>query len=84
MANNHKYYTVIASAATILLPSVRVPRRGLYSFLPKGSMQEYGIYLGPTVVIWEPLKALSIYYIATWSLWVSGLRAQVRQLGFCR
>ena len=27
-----------------------------------------GIYLGPEVIIWEPLWALSIYYAATWSL----------------
>ena len=26
----------------------------------------YCIYLGPKVVIWEPLWALSIYFIATW------------------
>ena len=39
-------------------------------FEPKGSMQEYGIYLGPKVVIWEPLWPVSIDYIAPWSLWV--------------
>ena len=40
------------------------------SIYPKGSMWLYGIYLGPKVIIWEPFWALSIYYIATWTLWV--------------
>ena len=36
------------------------------------------IYLGPKVVIWKPLWALSIYYIATWTLWVGvGFRVVV-------
>ena len=29
----------------------------------------YGIYLCLKVVLWEPFWALSLYYIATWSLW---------------
>ena len=28
-----------------------------------------GIYLGAKVVIWEPPRAISIYYLATWSPW---------------
>ena len=37
--------------------------------IPKGSMSVYGIYLGLKVGIWEPLWALSIYHIPTWTLW---------------
>ena len=36
---------------------------------PKGSMQKYGIYVGPIAfpmyLLWGP----SIYHIATWTLW---------------
>ena len=40
---------------------------------PKGSMCVYGRYLGLKVGIWEPLWALSIYHIPTWTLWVCRL-----------
>ena len=29
----------------------------------------YGSYLGPIVIILEPLWTLSIYYIPTWTIW---------------
>ena len=32
------------------------------------------MYLGPTVITWERLWALSIYCIPTWTLWASGAR----------
>ena len=53
---NQKQNTGISCSFTVLEMNPRAPCR-------------HGIYLGPKVIIWEPLWALSIYYIATWSLW---------------
>ena len=40
-----------------------------YLARPKGSMWLYSMCLGPKEVIWGPLSAQSISYIATWTLW---------------
>ena len=37
---------------------------------PQGSKYRYSIYMGPKVMILEPLKGLGINHIPTWTQWL--------------
>ena len=57
------------AVSNYILGSIYLKLADVVHSCPKGPCS-YIVYLGLKVGIWEPLWALSVYHIPTWTLWV--------------